>query len=451
MKGQTMLRNARTLGFLGAAIGSLALSGCAEREEILAGERLGVRDVLQSQASADETLTVDGSQPISLSAPVSNASWAQSMVSPHTRVSHPALSKSLSQLWAVDIGTGDTRRQRLNANPVMADGRIFTMDSEHLVRAVSTSGEVLWSHDLTPLRDKNIEAQGGGLAYSDGKIYVASGFGTLSALDPASGKEIWVQRLGGTATGAPTVRGGVVYIVSGDQIAWAIEADSGRIRWQIEGNGDINNVAGSPAPAVSDKHAVFAYGGATVQTTFRQGGLRLWNADILGRRNGVALTMVDDLTGDPVIVGETVYVGNHSGRIVALSLHDGERLWTTRQGALGPVWPAGGSVFFVSDRNKLVRLDAATGEQIWEVELPGWVPRNKPNRKRDRSFANHGPVLAGGRLIVAGSDGQIRSFAPEDGALISSIEIKGGATTRPIVAGNTLYVVSGDGVLHAYR
>ncbi len=446
-----MEQKAKTLGLIGAVFGAVVLAGCAEKEEILTGERMNVRDVLQSQAGSDETLVEDGSQPVALPAAQTNGFWPQSMVSPHVRVSHAALSSSLSEVWATDIGAGDSRRQRLNVDPVSADGRIFTMDSEHVVSAVSTAGQVVWSHDLTPLRDKNIEAQGGGLAYSDGKLYVASGFGTLSALDPASGKELWVQRLGGTATGAPTIRDGVLYIVSADQVGWAIEADSGRIRWQIEGTGDINNVAGAPAPAVSDKHVIFSFGAATVQAAFRQGGLRLWNADILGRRNGVAISGIDDLTGDPVISGDTVYVGNHSGRIVALSLHDGERMWTTRQGALGPAWPAGGSVFFVSDRNQLIRLDATSGEQIWAKDLPGWVPRNKPNRKRDSSYANHGPILAGGRLIVAGSDGQLRSFSPVDGSLVSSVDIKGGATTRPIVVGNTLYVVSGDGVLHAFK
>ncbi len=446
-----MAQKAKTLGCIGAVFGALVLAGCAEKEEVLVGERQNVRDILQSQAGVDETLATAGSQPVSLPAAHSNGFWSQSMVSPHARVSHAALSSSLSQVWATEIGAGDSRRQRLNVDPIFADGRIFTMDSEHVVSAVSTAGQVLWSRDLTPLRDKNNEGQGGGLAYSDGKLYAASGFGTLTALDPASGKEIWDQRLGGTATGAPTIRDGVLYIVSADQVGWAIEAESGRIRWQIEGTGDSHNVAGAPAPAVSDKHVVFSFGGATVQTAFRQGGLRLWNADILGRRNGVAISGVDDVTGDPVISGDTVYAGNHSGRIVAFSVHDGERLWTTRQGALGPVWPAGGSVFFVSDRNQLIRLDATSGTQIWATDLPGWVPRNKPNRKRDRSFANHGPILAGGRLIVAGSDGQLRSFSPVDGALVSSVEIKGGATTRPIVAGNTLYVVSGEGVLHALK
>ena len=432
-------------------LGALTLLGCTERDDILTGERLGVREVLQQGGADAAGPGPNRSLPVSLGSQSNNTDWTQSAVSPHVRTAHAALSGSLSPLWAVSIGDGDSRRNKLNVNPVVAEGRIYTVDSAHMVRATSTSGETLWAHDLTPTRDEARQAQGGGLAFAEGRLYVASGFGKITALDPATGAEIWEQRLGATATGAPSVRDGVVYVVGGDRTGWAIEADSGRIRWQIEGNSDVNNVAGGPAPAINDDVVLFSYGSGTVQAAFRKGGLRLWSADVLGRRTGVTVSTVDDITGDPMIVGDKVYVGNHSGRLVAFGVQSGERLWTAQHGALGPVWAAGGSVFFVSDRNELVRLDAATGEQIWAVDLPGYLPRRNPQRRRDRSFSNHGPILAGGRLIVASSDGLIRGFNPADGALIEQVEIADGATTRPVVADGTLYVVSRDGVLHAYR
>lgn len=442
---------ARYITILGSALTALTLTACSEPEVVLAGDRLNVREVLETRGEDAAGNAANTVRAIALGAARSNAEWAQSGVSPFARTPHAALSANPQPLWSVSIGQGDSRRKRLNVDPVVAGGRIFTVDSDHQVRAVSTGGEVLWSHDLTPQRDGPEQAQGGGLAYADGRLYVASGFGSVTALDPATGGEIWTQRLGGTATGAPSVRGGVLYVVSSDQVAWALESDTGRIRWQIEGTGDVNNVAGGPAPAIGDKHVIFSFGTATVQAAFLQGGLRIWNADILGRRNGVALASIDDVTGDPLISGDTVFAGNHSGRMVAFSIHNGERLWTARQGALGPAWPAGDSVFFVSDRNQLVRLDAASGDQIWAVDLPGYEPNRNPNRRRDRAFSNHGPILAGGRLIVAGSDGLIRSFSPEDGRVVGQVQIDGGATTRPVVAGGVLYVVSGKGVLHAYR
>lgn len=66
-------------------------------------------------------------------------------------------------------------------------------------------------------------------------------------------------------------------------------------------------------------------------------------------------------------------------------------------------------------------------------------------------FAHYGPVLAGGRLLVASNDGVIRSFNPVDGTLIGTVDIPGGATTNPVIVGGVMYVVSTKGQLHAFR
>ena len=66
-------------------------------------------------------------------------------------------------------------------------------------------------------------------------------------------------------------------------------------------------------------------------------------------------------------------------------------------------------------------------------------------------IAHHGPILAGGRLIVTSGDGLIRQFDPVSGAALETEKVPGGATTSPVVAGGVLYVVSKTGKLHAFR
>ncbi|MBE9638384.1 PQQ-like beta-propeller repeat protein [Salipiger mangrovisoli] len=432
-----------------ALLGLTALAACERPEAVLPGERLGAREILVN-GGADDVAPANRAQAISLGG-MSNGVAAQSPVSPFARSGHAALALPLQPVFATDIGQGDTKRNRLNVDPVSDGSRIFTMDSAHTVSAVSTSGQLLWQRSLVPARDQARQAQGGGLAVEGGRLYVTSGFGRLTALDAATGGEVWSQQLGGTATGAPTVRGGLAYVTSSDSTGWAIETATGRVRWRIDYPEDFNNVAGAPAPATDGEMVVFAFGSGALQAAFKQGGLRRWTADVAGSRNGKALASVTDITGDPLIANGVVYAGNHSGRVVALSLSGGERLWTARMGALDMVWPAGDSVFLVSDINQLVRLDARSGAQIWAVDLPGYKPVRKPQKRRDSAYVNHGPILAGGRLIVASSDGLIRAFDPASGQLVGSTQIDGGATTRPIVVNGTLYVVSAEGVLHAYR
>lgn len=426
-----------------AAVSALALTACAQREVLLTGERESIRGEAISLELPSDT------KAINLPSVSRNTSWTHRVGTPRYRTTHPALAAQPSLAWSADIGAGEGRRARISTEPVMADGRIFTVDSESNLVATSTSGARLWSRSLTPTGDNPRDASGGGLALSDGILYVTTGFGRLVAVNAADGAVQWEQRLGATGNGAPVVFGNLIYFVAGDDVAWAVNKSDGRIEWQLTSTPSVNNLQVPSAPALTDRFAVFAFGSGEVQTAFRRGGVRFWDAGIQGQRIGRALSTIGDITGDPVVVGNTVYVANHSGRIAALDLQTGERKWTAQEGALGPVWAVGGSVFFVNEQNQFVRLNASDGSHIWVKDLPDFV-KARPRRQVAR-HAHYGPVLAGGRLYVASSDDRLRAFDPASGEVVYSADIPGGAASSPIVAGGTLYVVSKKGQLLAFR
>lgn len=441
----------KRIGILLGLAGGLALSACGRDEAVLPGERENIRDVITDEA---EQAPVEGGEeagptPLSLPGTEANSEWLQRITSPDTRTSHPALSASPQLAWSVSVGAGNSKSNRITADPVVAGGRVFTLDSEAQVAAVSTGGKVQWTRDLVPPGDSGSQASGGGLAYGDGKLFVSSGFGLMTALDPQTGDVIWQQKLRATGSGSPAYRDGLVYLVAGDDVAWALDADDGRIRWQLSATPDIHNVMGGPAPAVTGKYVVFAFGSGELQGALRKGGLRLWDTLIAGQRQGYSSARVGDITGDPVVVGDRVYVGSHSGRTVALKLGNGERLWTAGDGPLSPIWPAGDSLFMISDRNELLRLNAEDGRRIWSEKLP-FFTKSRP-RRQSEIFGHYGPIIAGGQLIVASNDGVMRFYDPASGDLRNHIEMPDGAASNPVVAGRTLYVVSGKGQLLAFR
>ena len=445
----------QTRGSKRAAVGLcglmlVMLAGCAEREVILQGKREPIDSVLSQSTDTQEDVAVaDTDRSIQLPAQVANANAAQGFGTPEFRTVHPRLNTSLTQVFAVNIGAGDKRKFRIVADPVVADGRVFTLDAETTVTAVSTAGEVLWQTDILPDGAKAGDATGGGIAVDGDVVYVASGFGAVTALDTASGRTLWVQKLEGTGSGRPTVYGDYVYVLAGDDTGWAINKSDGRVQWQVTGSQSQTNILGAPAPIVVDGLTVFSFGSGEMQAVFRQGGLRRWDSSVLGERKGRALSKFDDVTGRPIAVGDVIYAGNQSGRTVALSAGSGKRIWTAEEGAIDTVLPVAGSVFLVSDRNELLRLDASDGTRIWGTKLPNFTAR-KPQRQSE-VYTHHGPILAGGRILVASSDGLLRSFDPVSGGLISTVEIAGGASTAPVVAGQTLYVVTRKGQLVAYR
>lgn len=426
-----------------ALAGVALLAACEEPEVILTGPR---EDVSDAFPASDIENTV---RAVTLPAQSANPNWTHRIGTPGYRTAHPALSTTPQLIWSASIGEGEGRKHRITADPVVADGRIFTMDALASVAAVSTSGEPLWRRDMVPARDQAGDGAGGGLAYGDGKLFVSTGFGRLLALDPTTGSPLWEQRLNATGNGSPTYFEGRVYVVAGDDVAWALDAETGRIDWQLGSLPNVKNVQTAAAPALTQKMAIFAFGSGEVQAAFRRGGMRLWDSAVSGVRPGRSINTVGDISSDPVVVGNTIYTANHSGRVVALNIDNGKRLWTAEEGALSPVWPLGDSIYLVSERNQLVRIDAKDGSKVWAVNLPLFV-KKKP-RKQARMHAHYGPVLAGGRLVVASSDGQIRFFDPASGDMTGSVAMPDGATSNPVIAGRTLYLVSTDGKLHAFR
>ncbi len=437
-----MRLNPQILGLTALAL----LVSCGERDVILPGERLGLRDGMAGGAVA----VANQSRPVSLTAPLANADWPQRGGSATHAISQPALGAALTQIFAVGIGQGDSRQARITADPVVAGGVIYTLDARARVTATASSGAPVWAVDVAPVTDGAADASGGGLSVAAGRVFVATGFGALTALDASTGGVLWQQDLNAPGGPAPTVQGDVVYVVSRDGRAWALDVATGLIRWQLAGTPSGANVSGGAGAAVTPEIAIFPFPSGDVIAAFPQGGLRRWAqviaGDRLGSAAGVAAT---DIAGDPVIAGDTVYVGNVSGRLVALNVANGERIWTATEGVVSPVVPAGGSVFLVNDVNELVRLDSADGSVIWRVALPRFVEDRA--RRQHTLYAQFGPVLAGGRLLVASAEGIIRQFDPVSGTSLGDVALPGGAASGPVVAGGTLYIVTKAGQLLAFR
>ena len=439
MKAVKLIRGMAVLGM--AAL----VTGC-EKELILEGDRIDPRDVL-SQSAADAPLAV--STAIALPAQQSNAEWTHRAGNPAHALINPAIANGTTRVWSASIGEGAGRKHRITADPVIGAGRIYTLDARAQVAATGLDGGALWKADLTPASDNADDASGGGLAYADGQVFVTTGFGELVALDAASGAVKWRQKFDVAIGGAPTVSGGLVYVVARDASAWAIRTSDGKVQWQLPGTPSGSGRVGVSAPAVNDRMVVFPFSSGEMVGALKQGGLNLWQGKVAGARIGRAFATVTDLTGDPVIVGDTLYAGSSAGKVGAFDVNSGERIWTATEGAVSPVQVAGGSVFLVSDEARLVRLDAATGATIWAQDLPYFV--KEKIKKQAKIFVHYGPLLAGSKLFVASTDGLLRAFDPATGALLGQTEIPGGAATNPVVAGGTLYVVGMNGQLHAFR
>ena len=155
-----------------------------------------------------------------------------------------------------------------------------------------------------------------------------------------------------------------------------------------------------------------------------------------------------DIDADPVIDGGQVFAVGQGGRMVALELNSGQRLWELNIAGIATPWVAGDWVFVVTDEAKLIALRRTNGKIRWINQLPRF---EKPKSPRRGQISYVGPVLAGDRLIVAGSNGVLINVDPDNGSFQSQTNVGAGVSLPPVVANSTLYVLDDDGRLNAFR
>ena len=433
-----------------ALASTVALSGCGaldffgDDEVPLSGTRVSVRS-----ADSVNTLEIDGQgTSIVLPAPIANADWPQLNGNSSHAIGHVAAASQLARIWSTSIGAGNSSNGRIVSPPIAAKGRVFTLDAGATVSAVdASSGNRVWSVNLTPDGENTIDGFGGGLATSDDRVYVSNGFGELNALSAGSGEVIWTASLGAPSRAAPALSSGRVFAVTRDNRVIAVDAQTGEVLWSEQGLDQVAGILGGASPVASPQLVVAPFSSGELNAYAAGSGRLGWADDLTGSRGSTGLAVLNDVTGDPVISDGVVYAASQSGRFVAVDVRSGERLWTRDIGGVQPPYVAGETIFYVSGAGTLVAIEKSSGDVIWATELGEY---RDPDR-REEAITWAGPVLAGGRLLLTSDLGKLISVNPMDGALLGEVDLPDAATNGPIVAGGTVFILTDDGDLVAYR
>ena len=423
-----------------------ALGGCSifedSEEPKLPGERVPVM-LLDEGPRADDRLA---GLSVVLPPPEPNADWPQSGGVPSHAPGHLAVADTIERAWSVDIGTGSSGRERLLASPIVADGRVYTIDSEGEVRAFATTdGSRLWStapEDLEPVD----RLGGGGIAWIDGHVVAAFAHGDVVALDATTGAEIWRQRLRAPVRTNPSAADGKVFVVSADNQLFTLSAATGDILWRHAGTFEQAALLGGAAPAIDGGTVVVAYSSGEIFALNINDGRPLWSDALLRPRRTLAIGSITDIVGDPVIDRDRVIVAGNGGEMAAFDTTRGTRAWDVQLTSRETPWVAGDFVFVVTDRNEVVCVLRQGGHIRWVSPL---VRAGEPNADEPQRWA--GPVLAGDRLVLVGSTGEVASMSPYTGELLGRTDLGDSVTLPPIVAGGTVYFLTDDGELLAYR
>ena len=408
---------------------------------------LGQRvSVLTAETGADVDPALEG-VPVVAPAEQVNPEWPQPGGNATKSVGHVALGQALSVAWDRKIA-GSSSKARMGAGPVVGAGKVFVIDVNAVIHAFDLkTGAPVWTQALSDKDRNKASLFGGGVSYDNGKVYATNGVGDAGAFDAGTGKQLWKVRPGGPLRGAPSVGSGNVYVMSQDNQLYALKETNGEQIWSASGSLENAAVFGAAAPALGQGTVVAGFSSGELSAYRYENGRAVWQDSLSRTSITTSVASLVDIDASPVIDQGRVYAVGQGGRMVAMDILTGQRLWELNIAGTKTPWIAGEWLFVVTEDSKLLCIARNSGKVRWLTQLA----RYKNVKKKDKPIGWSGPVLAGGRLILTSTQGDVQNVAVADGAVGTSSKLNTTIYQAPIVADNTLIVLTDGGRLVAYR
>lgn len=438
----------RALAIAAVAALALSLGACGPHKHKLkttptTGVRVPILSRIEAGTKVDDALS---SVAVVLPPAEVNTEWGQGGGNAAKSYGHLALSAHPRKLWSAVI-SGSSQLRRLAAAPVIGGGKLYVIDTLGVLHAFNAdTGKEVWRQSFDIPAD-TAAVFGGGASYDDGVVYVTTGLGEVAALDAEKGTVKWRVKPLGPLRGSPAIGYASVIVVTQDNQIASLDAATGKTQWNESGSLAQTGVFGVAAPAIGQGTIVAGYSSGELVAYRYENGRQLWN-DALARTSiATSVSILTDIDADPIIDNGHVYALGQGGRMAAYELVTGQRIWELNLAGISTPAIAGDWIFTLTDDGKLLCIQRATGKVRWLTQLA----RFENEEKKKNPIFWTGPVLAGGRLWFANSNGQVYSAGVEDGAPVAFTDLKNPVTLAPIVAGGSLYILDDSGRISAFR
>lgn len=335
-------------------------------------------------------------------------------------IADAAFPDTLEVLWRLKT------RAAVEQPPVVCNGRLIVATARGEIIAATLDGQECWARELftgaiangAPVRRRI----GAPIACFNDIVYAGCDEGFLIALEAASGRDRWQLKLAGPVRGAPNGANGSVFVLDHAEGALVcVDGQSGAVLGRGEGVGRSD-----ASPSVAPEAAVYGSCASAVHICSPENAKRL---------RDIQLDADSQVAGGAAISNGHVISGCRSGRVFEADIATGTILWTNDQSraevfstpAVNAEW-----VIVSSNDGFVYALDRSTGKSRWSYDTKG-MPLS--------------PVVAGDKVIVP-VDGELFLLRLADGAKVWSLKI-GGQITEAAVTRHRIYVGSEEGVVVA--
>lgn len=429
----------------------LALSACGNGKWFGEPEKPPLPGERKSALTYDKSLRPDSdAQGTSFALPSSESKqeWAQAGANPSHVIENLSFSQAApKKIWSADIGEGTRDRLPLTAQPIVIGKSIFALDTDSVLSSFDTdNGKKRWSVDVRDEAEDD-PVISGGISADNGFIYATAGYDEVVCVDAIKGEIKWRGKIPSPSRAAPTIHDGRVYVTTRNNTLVALNAENGQTLWEFSGIESQTGLVGAASPAAQGDLVIPAFSSGEVYALRTVNGSVAWSDNLSSSLRLGGLNTLSDIRGLPVIHEGKVYAVSFAGKMAAIDLLTGSRVWQKEISGSKTPLISGNRIFVISSDGQIIAMDKDKGSVIWVSQLA----RYQNKAERTGAIFWTGPLMAGNRLLAFSSDGRIAEISPEAGTLIR--ESRNGEDMRisPIIVGETMYILSEDGDLIAYR
>lgn len=251
-------------------------------------------------------------------------------------------------------------------------------------------------------------------------------------------RELWRVRLSAQVLTAPLVAGGRVFVLAGDRSVTAFDAQSGRKLWADQHPGDALVLRQAGVLSAVNNTLIVGLAGRLVGID-PNNGQTLWSAIIASPRGTNDVERMVDLVSGLGRNGNVVCVRAFQAAVGCVDAARGRGSW--RQAAVGVAGLHSDveKVYGAESDGRVVAWSMADGQVRWSS---------------DRLQHHHlsAPLVLGRSVVVGDEVGQLHFLSRADGAPLKYLATDGSAVVAtPVVAGNTLVVVTHKGGIFGFR
>lgn len=353
----------------------------------------------------------------------------------------------VTRLWTSSIGDG-AGESGLRLRPAFADGVLYAASTDGKIAAFdATSGKTLWSKSSSTKgwfgwgdKKRKDAFYAGGPGVSGDLLAIGTLDGHVYGINAKDGSPRWEATLNSEVLTAPAVVGGFVIVRTGDGRLYGLDSTSGERRWAYDqGNVPLLSLRGNGPLLVANGVVFFGSDNGKLVALRLDNGEKLWEQTLASGEGRTEIDRLNDADGSILLDGTTLYGAAYHGNLVAVDGPSGRPLWSRPFSTFTSVDVAGNALYGVNEDSQVWAFDKNGGADMW-----------KNDKLKYRWLS--APAVQGSYVVVGDVEGYVHWLQTSDGALAARERLsKKPIRAQPLVVGDTVYVEDVKGRIGAYR